>query len=135
MAYNILIVDDSAVARSVIGKVILLAKIDAGNIFCAANGEEALSILKNNWIDIVFTDINMPVMNGIELIDRMACDGILNTVPVIIISTEGSVTRIDELKAKGVRGYIRKPFTPEKICEVMRQILSEDNPPDQGGEK
>ncbi len=121
--YNILVVDDSSVVRSVIGKTIGLAGIETENIFYAENGEVALDIIKNNWLDIIFADINMPVMNGIEMINKMAEDGLMNEVPVVVISTEGSQTRIDQLKEKGIQGYIRKPFSPEKIKEVFDKII------------
>lgn len=127
MSYKILVVDDSSVVRSVIGKTIKLAQIPVSDIYYAENGKEALQILKDEWVDIVFADINMPVMTGVEMVDRMAEDGLLATVPVIIVSTEGSATRIEQLKKKGVKGYIRKPFTPEKIKAVVTEILGEAN--------
>ncbi len=123
MAYNVLIVDDSSVARMVIGKTMLLSNQNIGDIHYATNGKEALDIIKDNWIDIVFADINMPIMNGIELINEMSADSLMNSIPVIVVSTEGSSTRIEELKAKGIKGYIRKPFTPEEISEILKKTL------------
>lgn len=123
MALNILIVDDSKVVRSVIKKTLDIAGVDAGKIFEAGDGKEALEILDKEWIDLVFADINMPVMTGLEMVDRMKEDGILQTIPVVIVSTEGSETRIEELKAKGIRAYIRKPFTPETIKKVVDDIM------------
>lgn len=125
MAYNVLIVDDSSVVRSVIGKTIMLAKIPVAETFYAENGKEALTILDDNWVDIVFADINMPVMNGVEMVDIMVERGMIDTVPVVIVSTEGSVSRIEQLKAKGVKGYVRKPFTPEKVREIFKDLLGE----------
>lgn len=129
MAYNVLIVDDSSTVRSVIEKTLHVAGVDLGNVYLAANGKEALELLQSNWVDIVFADINMPVMTGIEMIDKMDADGILSSIPVVIISTEGSSTRIEELKKKGIRGYIRKPFSPEKVKKAFLEILGN------GGEK
>lgn len=123
MALNILIVDDSKVVRSVIKKTLDIAGVDIGKIFEAGDGKEALEILDKEWIDLVFADINMPVMTGLEMVDRMKEDGILQTIPVVIVSTEGSETRIEELKAKGIRAYIRKPFTPETIKKVVDDIM------------
>jgi len=123
VALNILVVDDSKVVRSVIKKTLDIAGVDVGNIFEAGDGKEALEILDKEWIDLVFADINMPVMTGLEMVDRMKEDGILQTIPVVIVSTEGSETRIEELKAKGVRAYIRKPFTPETIKKVVDEIM------------
>lgn len=125
MAYNILLVDDSETVRAIITKTLALAGVETKTIFHAANGQEALDLLAVEWIDLVFADINMPVMNGVEMIDRMHEDGLLKTIPVVIVSTEGSRTRIDELKAKGVRAYIRKPFTPEVIRKIVDEVMEQ----------
>jgi two-component system, chemotaxis family, chemotaxis protein CheY len=123
MAYNILVVDDSKMIRSIIRKTLSLTKLEIGEIFEAENGLKALEILGNNWIDIVLSDLNMPEMSGLELIDAMAEDGLLKDTPVVVISTDGSATRIDQLKKKGIREYIRKPFTPEAISEIIEKVL------------
>ena len=125
MAYNVLIVDDSSVVRSVIGKTIMLAKIPVAETFYAENGKEALTLLDEHWIDIVFADINMPVMNGVEMVEHMVENGTIDSIPVVIVSTEGSASRIEQLKAKGVKGYVRKPFTPEKVRGIFKEILGE----------
>ncbi len=123
MSVNILIVDDSKTVRAVIEKTLQLSGIQIGNIFHAGNGKEALEILNNNWIDLVLTDINMPVMNGIELINEMNKNEIFKTIPIAIVSTEGSQTRVEELKTKGVKAYLRKPFTPESLRNLIIEIL------------
>lgn len=123
MPYNILIIDDSATVRAVLAKTLTLAEVDLGEVKEAENGRVGLEALQNGWFDLVFTDINMPEMNGLELIDAIAKDENLSSVPVVVISTDGSSTRIDEVKAKGVRAYIRKPFTPESIRDVVREVL------------
>jgi len=123
MAYNILIVDDSTTIRAVIAKTLRIAEIPLGELSEAANGQEALEVLKNKWVDLVFLDINMPVMSGVEMIEHLEADGLLSTVPVIVVSTEGSSTRIEELSSKGVRAYMKKPFTPEALKQVVEEIL------------
>lgn len=123
MDLNILVVDDSRMVRAVIAKTLQLAKVPVKELFQAANGKEALDILGDNWIDLVFADINMPVMTGVEMIEIMHKDGLLQTVPVIIVSSDGSSTRMDQLKAKGVTAYIRKPFTPELLKSVVDDIV------------
>jgi len=65
----------------------------------------------------------MPEMDGIEMVERMWQTGLLKTVPVVIVSTERSVTRIEELRAKGVRAYLNKPFTPEEIKTIIDEVL------------
>ncbi len=126
MAYNILVVDDSSIIRSVIKKTLKLAEVPVNELYEAENGKEGLERLTEHWVDLVFADINMPVMTGIEMIDKMAADGLLKTIPVVIVSTEGSATRIEELSKKGVKAYIRKPFTPEVLRDVVKQVMGEE---------
>lgn len=123
MALNILVVDDSAIVRAVIKKTLGIAGVDVGQIFEAENGQQGLDVLKNQWVDLIFADINMPVMTGIEMIDQMNANNLMKTVPVVVVSTDGSTTRVEELKAKGVREFVRKPFTPEIIKKVVADIV------------
>lgn len=123
MAFNILLVDDSLTVRAVIKKAILLGELPIARIYEAGNGREALEVLENNWIDLVFADINMPIMTGAEMVEQMAEDGLMQSTPVVLVSVEGSETRIAELTALGIRTSIRKPFTPERIREVVEEIL------------
>ncbi len=127
MAVNILLVDDSDTVRAIIAKTIRLAGMPLGELYQASGGEQALSLLKENWIDLVLTDINMPGMTGVELVERMSQDDEMKSIPVVVISTEGSETRVEELLAKGVRAYVRKPFTPEKIRDVVENVLGIDH--------
>lgn len=127
MPYNILIVDDSETVRAVIARTLEMAGVAVSTLYQASNGEEALELMKSNWIDLVFSDINMPGMGGVEMIERMRESDLLATVPVVVVSTEGSKTRIDDLLGKGVRAYIRKPFTPEKVKAVVEELLGGDN--------
>ena len=125
MSFNILIVDDSKTIRSVIKKTLLIAGVPTGDLYEASNGREGLQIMKDNWVDLCFADINMPVMNGIEMIEKMLADNMLEKLPVVIVSTEGSKTRIEELFRKGVRAYLRKPITPEIIRNVVKEVLGD----------
>ena len=81
--------------------------------------------MKNGWIDLVLTDYNMPVMNGLEFIRSMKQDELLEDIPVVVVSTEGSKEKIDEFKASGAAAYITKPFTPERIRDLVNEILGE----------
>lgn len=123
MAFNFLIVDDSKVVRSVIEKTLRMADIPLGKVSHAGNGREGLACLREDWVDLIFADINMPEMNGVEMIERLADDGVLQATPVVVISTEGSETRIDHLKQLGVAGYLRKPFKPEEFSNLVTSIL------------
>jgi len=122
MALNILIVDDSAVIRMMILKTLKCAGLDIGEAHQAADGQQGLAVLDEHWVDIAFIDINMPVMNGEEMIDRIRANSALADLPILVISTEGSETRIQNLLKKGAR-FVHKPFTPEKIRDVVNEML------------
>lgn len=123
MALNILIVDDSATMRAVIIKVLRAAQLPLGNLYQAANGQEGLNVMNSNWVDLVLADINMPVMTGHEMVDKMWEHNLLKNIPVIVVSTDGSETRREQLKAKGVRAFVSKPFTPELIGKVVKEAV------------
>jgi two-component system chemotaxis response regulator CheY len=125
MAFNILVVDDSLPMRKVIRKTIMASGFAMAEYDEASDGAEALRILREKWVDIVVTDYNMPGMNGLELVSEMKGDDILKTIPVLVITTEGSKTRLEEFKEKGVAGYIKKPFTPEEIRAKLHEILGD----------
>lgn len=123
MSYNVLVVDDSAIIRTMVKRSIAMSGIEVREIHEASNGVEALQVLNSQWIDIVFADLNMPEMTGSELVAKMAEDGMLVSVPVVIVSSEHSQARIDELTERGIRAYIKKPFRPENFREVVTQVL------------
>jgi two-component system chemotaxis response regulator CheY len=89
----------------------------------AGNGEEALDVLSNEWVDIVLTDINMPVMNGHELVARMAANEAFHSIPVIVVSTDRTDDRVREMIALGAKGYVKKPFQPEELREELEKVL------------
>jgi two-component system chemotaxis response regulator CheY len=123
MSFSILIVDDSEIIREVLERTLNMTKISFANIFKASDGAQALSILKDQWVDLVFTDIHMPIVGGIELIQTMHASAELKDIPVVVISTEGSATRMDQLKSLDIKGYLRKPFTPESIRDILNSTL------------
>jgi two-component system chemotaxis response regulator CheY len=122
MAINVLVVDDSSVMRSMIIKTMNMSGLALGEVTQAANGKEALGLLKEKWVDLVVADINMPVMNGEEMINRMMEDPELKTIPILVISTEASQARIESLMSKGA-SFIKKPFSPELIRNTIVKIL------------
>jgi two-component system chemotaxis response regulator CheY len=124
MAVNVLVVDDSGVMRSMIVKTLRLSGLQLGEIYQAADGREGLDTLGEHWIDLIIVDINMPVMNGEEMIDRMRENSEYNDTPVVVVSTEGSETRVERLRDKGAR-FIHKPFTPEMIRDTVKDLLGD----------
>jgi two-component system chemotaxis response regulator CheY len=120
-APNLLIVDDSTMMRRMIKRAALLTGVPIGRVFEAANGRQALAILQQQHVDALITDINMPVMSGIELLQQIVGDERWQHMVRVIISTDGSAVRRDQASALDVRFYVEKPFRPE----VMRDVLSD----------
>lgn len=100
-----------------------MAGLDVGIVMEAADGEEALAALKENWVDVVFSDIHMPNMSGDQLVEKMAADGLLASIPVVIVSSDRNQALRDRLEKWGVQAYITKPFRPESFKEVIHQVL------------
>lgn len=125
MAYRILIIDDSMPMRTVLKKVIFASGYGEAVFYEAADGREALSIMKKEWLDIVVTDFNMPGMNGLDMLKEMNADSEIDKVPVLVVTTERSQAKIKEFMDSGAAGYIKKPFTPEEIKEKLTEILGE----------
>ncbi len=125
MAVNVLIVDDSGVMRSMIRKAIELSGLALGDVHQAENGREGLEVLDSSWIDLVLVDINMPVMNGEEMIAAMHAREDFRSIPIVVVSTEGSRTRIERLEKAGVR-FIHKPFSPEKLRDTLKDLLGSE---------
>jgi two-component system chemotaxis response regulator CheY len=122
MAINVLIVDDSSVMRAMILKSLRMSGLPLGETHQSANGQEGLETLNRHWVDLVIADINMPVMTGEEMIDRMKEHPEMKDIPIVVISTEGSETRLEQLQRKGA-AFIHKPFSPEKIRDTIKTIM------------
>lgn len=119
--FNILIVDDSAAMRS-----LLVGTLESlGNIHTveAPNGFEALRMLPREQIDLVLTDINMPDINGLELLSFIRTNPIYKDTPVVVISTEGSLKDIEKGLALGANEYLVKPFHPDQLIDIVKRFL------------
>ena len=127
MAFNVLIVDDSSSMRAIIKKIIKVSGFNVGEFLAAADGKEALKVLKDEWVDVVLTDINMPNMNGMELIDEMKKDELIRSIPVVMVTTEGSEKKMQEAMDLGASGYVKKPFLPEDIKRTLSGIMGEED--------
>lgn len=123
MPLNVLIVDDSPAMRSFIRRALQMSGLEITQCLEASQGAEALSILRKNWIDIVLTDINMPEMNGEQLMRNVESDELLRSIPVIVVSTDASDQRIRQMYELGAKSYVRKPFAPETIRTEIERIL------------
>jgi two-component system chemotaxis response regulator CheY len=123
MAYRVLITDDSPAMRSFVRRVIELSGFELSACFEAGDGAQALEVLKNEWVDAILTDINMPGVDGEELLRRLAADELLRGIPAIVISTDATQNRITRLLALGARGYVTKPFRPEALRAELERTL------------
>jgi two-component system chemotaxis response regulator CheY len=120
---TILIVDDSATTRAMIKRVIGMTGLPVGQLREAGNGQEGLAVLESSSIDLVLADLNMPVMDGMEMIRRMRRDDRLRLTPVIVISAQPDDRLIAQLKRDGVVAYLPKPFTAESVRDVISPLL------------
>ena len=123
---NILIVDDSAMMRAMIKRVVGMTDVPVGEVYEAGNGEEALRVLEAHDVEVLLTDINMPVMNGTELLRTVAADPRWRSLRRVIISTDGSASRRDEAAGLDVRCYLEKPISPEIIRDVLTSVADDD---------
>ena len=123
MAYRVLIVDDSPAMRSFVRRVMDLSGFELSTCFEASNGQEALDLLRLEWVDAILTDINMPVVDGEEFLRRLSADELLRSIPVIVISTDATEHRISQMLSLGARGYVTKPFVPEVLRAELEATL------------
>jgi two-component system, chemotaxis family, chemotaxis protein CheY len=121
---KILIVDDSAVMRKIVERALRQAGLDIGEVLEASNGAEALVEVQKGALDIILSDINMPVMDGLEFLRSLSAVEAAKGVPVVMITTEGSEARVVEALSAGAKGYLRKPFTPEQVKERVGPLLA-----------
>jgi two-component system, chemotaxis family, chemotaxis protein CheY len=119
---RILIVDDSAMMRTMIKRVIKLTEVQVEAIFEASNGAEGLALLEANDIHLLLTDINMPVMSGAEMLREISLHDRWRGLSRVIISTDGSTARREEATGLDVTCYLEKPFSPEVLRDVLNEV-------------
>jgi len=123
MPLDVLVVDDSAAIRKILQRVLVQTELPLGTILEAGDGLEAIERLKANNIGLVLSDINMPNMDGIELLSQMRQNPQWKSIPVVMITTEGSQQKVLEAVDLGASGYVRKPFTADQIKEKLSGIV------------
>ena len=123
MSFNVLIVDDSMSMRAVIRKIIVMSGFRMDKCLEAGNGREALETLSHEWVDVIVSDINMPEVNGLEMLSKLKKDNLYREIPVIMISTEGSAERVKQAYAYGAQGFIKKPFFPEDLRKTLYEVI------------
>jgi two-component system, chemotaxis family, chemotaxis protein CheY len=123
MEPDVLVVDDSAAIRKILQRVLHQTGMGIHTILEAGNGQEALEILQKQQVGLVLTDINMPKMDGLQLLAALKSSPAWRDIPVVMITTEGGETKVGEAVRLGAAGYVRKPFTADQIKEKLVGIL------------
>ncbi len=124
MDLNVLIVDDSAAIRKILVRVLSQTDLPIKNLHEANDGSEALKILEENEVSLVLSDINMPNIDGLELLNKIRATPKWKQLPVVMITTEGSQAKVLEAVQLGAKGYVRKPFTADQIKEKVLACLT-----------
>src|SRR5437588_3801156 len=123
MESDVLVVDDSAAIRKILQRVLRQTGIAIRTIHEAGDGQEALALLGANRVDLVLTDINMPKMDGLQLLASLKASAEWRDIPVVMITTEGGEAKVSEAVKLGAAGYVRKPFTADQIKEKLTGLL------------
>jgi two-component system chemotaxis response regulator CheY len=123
MALDVLIVDDSAAIRKILQRVLMQLQVPLGTVHEASDGIEALEMLKTKPVGLIFSDINMPNMDGIELLTHLKASDTFKSVPIVMVTTEGSQAKVLQALELGANAYVRKPFTAEQIKEKLAGII------------
>ncbi len=119
-----LIVDDSSVMRKIVERALRQAGLTTMLVFEAGSGTEAIEVLKTMQVDLILSDINMPLMDGLEFVRQIRAQNLAPGVPVVMITTESSEEHVKQAIEAGARGYIRKPFTAEQVKERVLPLLN-----------
>lgn len=119
MSKRILAVDDSKTMRDMVSFTLKGAGYD---VLLADDGVNALSALDGENVDLVITDVNMPNMNGIELVQKLRSDPKFRATPILILTTESDASLKQQGRAAGATGWIVKPFVPEKLLQVVKKV-------------
>jgi len=127
MAYDLLVVDDSKAALFLFKKIIGLTGVPINKLLTAENGIKALEVLKENKVDFIMTDINMPEMDGFEFLKHLKEDDKFKDIPVVVITTEGRGKYVDRAMELGAMNYLKKPFKPEQVKSLILEALGEDD--------
>jgi two-component system chemotaxis response regulator CheY len=123
MSIRALIVDDSSVMRKIVERCLRQAGMDLAQVHEASNGAEALALVNENAFDLILSDINMPVMDGLEFIRHLKDVESAKNIPIVMITTEGGEKSVLEALSLGAKGYIRKPFTPDQVKDHVIPVL------------
>ena len=122
MTKNVLIVDDSPTMRRILMRGMRQAGLDSAHFEEACDGLEGLKAVADAAFDLILSDVHMPHMNGLDFVTELA-DKLGTPPPIVMITSEGCEEIVDEAMNRGAKGYLKKPFTPEKIQEIIGPLL------------
>lgn len=120
---KVLVVDDSSTIRKIIKHSLKRTDLRFGEILEASNGREALTMVQRHSFDLILTDIDMPVMDGLELLEALAYVRNAEDTPVVVVTKYTSEVGVLRAMEVGARAYIRKPFTIEELWEKIQPLL------------
>ncbi len=120
--YKVLIVEDSPTMRQLIS--FALKRLRDIRIIEASDGVDGLKKLAAEKFDLIFTDINMPIMDGLKLVSLLRNDANYKQTPIVVITTEGAQEDRERALALGANDYITKPIQANKIMEIARTMLN-----------
>jgi two-component system chemotaxis response regulator CheY len=123
MPLDVLIVDDSAALRKILHRVLVQADLPLGRVTEASDGQEALDSLASNACGLILSEINMPNMDGIEMLSKIKANKRWKNIPVVMVTTEGSQEKVLRALQLGAAGYVRKPFTADQIKEKIEGLV------------
>jgi two-component system chemotaxis response regulator CheY len=123
MDLNVLIVDDSSAIRKILVRVLSQTDLPIKQVHEANDGAEALKIVEANDVTLILSDINMPNVDGLELLQKLRLSPKWKDLSVVMITTEGSQAKVLEAVQLGAKGYVRKPFTADQIKEKVLACL------------
>jgi two-component system chemotaxis response regulator CheY len=121
---NLLIVDDSTAIRKILLRVLNQTGLPLGQVLEAADGKEALTVLEGKDVSLILSDINMPNMDGLELLRTLRGSPQWHDLPVVMITTEGGQARVQEAIELGATSYVRKPFSADLLRDKLAALLS-----------
>ncbi|MDA1265170.1 MAG: response regulator [Planctomycetota bacterium] len=120
---KVLIIDDSPILRRSMRRALIQIGLEDHNVFEAGNGQEGLDALEVQAVSLVLLDLNMPVMDGEEFLERMKDDRRFSSIDVVLVTTESNVGRLMRLSRLGISGILHKPFMPEDLRELAGHTL------------
>jgi two-component system chemotaxis response regulator CheY len=125
MAFSVLIVDDCRAMHTVLRRMLTIAGFDVRQFYYATDGEDALTVMRGNPVDLVISDINMPRLDGEGMLRCLIADSQLSHIPVVMVTSDATAARAQRLLDLGAKAYLTKPFQPETFRNELERVMEE----------